>query len=367
MTLPLHSDPIAEATLTPENVKILPFPRVKDIPALPSNSLLLEFTDGRIGVPKVLFELLVEKGIVTGEADGVREGEVEDEDDEHRAVIIEADQEPEPEPEPELEPAVPEKDIGPPLPTEEENKKRTKALQYLARKAELKAARAALADEEFALADVERTMNDDLIRLKDLLDAVPVLEKQTADVALRLAEAEKALSKSEFLLETRQLTLLAHLRTVFPIVRHSDDLYDIRGLSIPRDMSSDDEHISGALGFLCHLLSMTSKYLGVPLRYKILCNSSRSAVQDGSAVYPLFKARVDRERFDRGTLLLERDVDSLLSARGIVLPPSPNGPPHMLAKVDELFSQTLSPQNREKVIMKEERRKTAMTLEKMFL
>jgi len=122
------------------------------------------------------------------------------------------------------------------------------------------------------------------------------IELQTKAVDERADQAQGDYEKAAFLLETRQVKLLGQLRSIFPISRVSADVWEIRGLKLPSDYSNDDEHVSSALGFLVVLLLFTSKYLDIPLRYKLLCYSSRSAVQDGASVYPLFKARQERER-----------------------------------------------------------------------
>mmetsp|Transcript_5628 Transcript_5628/g.8644 ORF Transcript_5628/g.8644 Transcript_5628/m.8644 type:complete len:97 (+) Transcript_5628:523-813(+) len=82
---------------------------------------------------------------------------------------------------------------------------------------------------------------------------------------------------------------------------------------------------------------MCSKYLCVPLRYRLICNSSRSAVQDDvRGVFPLFKERVEREQLDRGVLLLGRNIDCLLSTRGLEV----DSKAHLLARTVRLFNSS---------------------------
>jgi hypothetical protein len=118
------------------------------------------------------------------------------------------------------------------------------------------------------------------------------------------------------------------------------------------------------------------------LRYRLLCNSSRSAVvvapvdqplhqppstatinnvllltdntnnnntmicdgvtiSNSTNVYPLFQEKhyppQSRDRFDKGIVFLERNVECLLDQRCIVYDPKS----HMLAKLDHLFEQTI--------------------------
>ena len=97
----------------------------------------------------------------------------------------------------------------------------------------------------------------------------------------------------------------------------------------------EDEKLSCALSYIAHLVFMIAKFLDIPLRYKILANGSRSAVQDVNTFYPLFKTRVDRERFDKACWLLERNVDCLCSVRRVVAEGDKKRP-HLLKKVSDL-------------------------------
>ena len=145
--------------------------------------------------------------------------------------------------------------------------------------------------------------------------------------------------QSEFFLEARRLKLLRDLRTLYPITYlQGEDRFCIRDLRIPLDIHSGavgEEELSAAFGFLCHLVSLMSKYLNVQLRYRLFTNSSRSAIQeDGGAIYPLFQARmVEREALDHAVLLLERNVECILKSRDI----EPRRGEHILAAVSRLF------------------------------
>jgi UV radiation resistance-associated gene protein len=132
---------------------------------------------------------------------------------------------------------------------------------------------------------------------------------------------------------------LLDLRNIYPITfLRGEDRFLIRDLCIPLDIHSGavtEEEISAALGFLCHLISMVSKYMSVQLRHRVFCNSSRSAIQEeGGAIYPLFLARVvEREELDRGLQLLRRNVECIMKARDIDFQPRE----HILVNVKKLF------------------------------
>ena len=137
--------------------------------------------------------------------------------------------------------------------------------------------------------------------------------------------------------------------------------YTIASLPIPDDIHNPtvtDDQVSTALGFVCHLVSLTSKYLGIPLRYTLVCKFSRSAVlfdqparrnittdhgnngnTSSKVVYPLFRERgvIDKEQLDYGLMLLERNVHCMLRVRKVDYGPEWN----VLAKMDKLLMQVI--------------------------
>mmetsp|Transcript_26943 Transcript_26943/g.40907 ORF Transcript_26943/g.40907 Transcript_26943/m.40907 type:complete len:91 (-) Transcript_26943:1521-1793(-) len=84
---------------------------------------------------------------------------------------------------------------------------------------------------------------------------------------------------------------------------------------------------------------MMSKYLSIPLRHRIVCNSSRSAIQEeGSSILPLFVARNgERQQLERGIVLLHRNVDCISKTRGIKCSKSS----HLLGKTLHIYQEVL--------------------------
>uniref|UniRef100_A0A7S1XLF7 Uncharacterized protein n=1 Tax=Phaeomonas parva TaxID=124430 RepID=A0A7S1XLF7_9STRA len=162
------------------------------------------------------------------------------------------------------------------------------------------------------------------------------------------AAARDAYARTQFLLEARQTRLLAELQSIYPLQLLPNREWAIRGLELPREMlSKDDEHVSSALGYTAHLVLMLSKYLGVPLRYQILFYSSRSAIRDevrdganaSNNTYYLFRRGVERERFESAVLMLQKNCDQLLAARGVPYAPELS----MLANLQNLFVHEMDP------------------------
>ena len=142
--------------------------------------------------------------------------------------------------------------------------------------------------------------------------------------------------------EAQQMKLLRELQLVYPITLDPKKGYLIRDLRLPVDIYTTtvpEEEISAALGFCCHLVFMTSKYLTISLRYRLFCNSSRSAIQmDANTFLPLFTARsVEREQLERGMDLLGANVDCILMNLGIDFTPKS----HVLARVKRIFDHVV--------------------------
>eukprot|EP00752_Nemacystus_decipiens_P007780 g6948.t1 len=198
-----------------------------------------------------------------------------------------------------------------------------------------------LALEEESLVKEKRHLQAETLAVEELLNGLAEEEEAAAEDA-RLLESEKRETlKSHVLLEARRARLTAELQAIYPI-KYQDALkeYTIRGLELPADLySMDDERVSSALGYTAHLVCMLAKYLKVPLRYQVIYNASRSAVRDnvtGAGVaYPLFRKGVEKERFDRGVYLLGRDVEQMLTARGV---PAKRGAGQLLRNLERLMS-----------------------------
>jgi hypothetical protein len=149
------------------------------------------------------------------------------------------------------------------------------------------------------------------------------------------------------LITAKQLSLLHELRGLYPISTvQPGPRYTIRGLLLPeRDFNTlPEEQVSTALGYTCHLVSLLSKYLQVPLRYYPRHMSSRSSMRDevlssGAASpleYPLYWKGVVQDDFRVAVLMLQRDIKQLLNSQGLAVVEG-----HMLANVARLFTVLL--------------------------
>jgi Vacuolar sorting 38 and autophagy-related subunit 14 len=172
-----------------------------------------------------------------------------------------------------------------------------------------------------------------------LTEALKEKNEQFGTIEAVVQEQEAKVAEMTFVLEAERIRLIQDLSTIYPITVEAEQHYFIRGLRIPSELYSGsyvaDDVTSAALGFLSHLVFLLSKYLGVHLRYKIICQSSRSAIQDEyGATYPLFLGRpAERENVEYAVHLLGRNIDCLCRARGIRLTLRL----HVLAKVMRIY------------------------------
>jgi Vacuolar sorting 38 and autophagy-related subunit 14 len=172
-----------------------------------------------------------------------------------------------------------------------------------------------------------------------LADALKEKEEQFGTIEAVVQEQEANVAEMTFVLEAERIRLVQELSTIYPITVAVEQHYFIRGLGIPAELYSAssvaDDVTSAALGFLCHVVQLLSKYLGVHLRFRLICQSSRSAIQDEyGSTYPLFLGRpAERENVEYAVHLLDRNIDCLCRARGIRLTLRL----HVLAKVMRIY------------------------------
>lgn len=150
--------------------------------------------------------------------------------------------------------------------------------------------------------------------------------------------------KTLFGLQAQQIRLVHELQALFPITcicSGERQCFNIRGLELPPPGDSlfgvAEEDLSAALGYLCHLIHMLSKYLAIQLRYRLFCHNSRSGIQDDKAVlYPLFlqsRTAAERDLVEHGIGLLHRNVESILRDQNVEVSPSL----HILGKVKRIY------------------------------
>lgn len=171
-------------------------------------------------------------------------------------------------------------------------------------------------------------------RAKLLTEHSRMLLKQKLEVEelrKRIAHAKKVtLEAVNVKVDARRRKLLHNLAFVYPLCTAkttkpspgqppSDRTLMIRQLPIPLNnlTGCEDEHISTALGYVAHMVCMLSKYLEVPLRYRIIYLSSRSAVSDDVHSFsqcPLFfRNGSEDKRFKFGCFMLNKNLEHLLN------------------------------------------------------
>jgi len=231
--------------------------------------------------------------------------------------------------------------------------------------------------EQILLEQEQLLVLEETTRLKAIMSQVEQLHGEIEEINRAFGIERVHIFRSNFRLEAHRISLLQQLQFVFPIKLIPIDIpqnissfassanvsttnrtvpqYTIAGVPLPNDVHSPsvaDDQVSSALGFTCHMVALTSKYLGISMRYPIVCKFSRSAILDNEqrriisgngnghkttyAVYPLFRERVvEREQLDRGCELLNRNVECLLKMRNVEFRKDWN----VLAKIDCLMIQ----------------------------
>jgi hypothetical protein len=197
-------------------------------------------------------------------------------------------------------------------------------------------------EEQAALEQETADLQQSKLALQEGTTQVQTTQDQTNQVQQALQQEDLEARRIEFLLQAQRIKLFRELRTIFPVTVSLDQRYLIVGLEIPSDLYAGtvtEEEVSASLGYLAHLVAMMSKYLAIPLRYRLHCNSSRSAIQDDrAAAFPLFQGRtVERMQLEYGVRLLDRNVECICRSKGIRLPAKA----HVLAKVKRVYEYVI--------------------------
>ena len=218
-----------------------------------------------------------------------------------------------------------------------------------------------LVHHERQLLEQERNqIKEETNHLTLIMEQMQQLDQESTQVMKTVGVESTDLYRAEFRLEAHRIRLLKQLQSILPIrvmsvnitvnpPQYPQHQYTVAGIPLPDDIHSvsvSDDQISTSIGFLCYLVSLTSKYLAISPRYKMVCRFSRSAIIDDQAgllsihnkpstVYPLFRERgaVDKEQLDHGFALLVRNIECLLQMRNVEFHYGWNA----LAKMEKLF------------------------------
>jgi hypothetical protein len=232
-------------------------------------------------------------------------------------------------------------------------------------------------EHEFSLLQ-RRIARDPMIRtnlLLDLCQDIANTDSQTVEVHQASVQLQNDLSKDQFLLESQRIRFVRDLSCLFPIATDAtngdrDVCYRIRGLQLPNSaqglwvgpMTVADDEVSAGLGYTVLVLNCLSQCLSVDMRHSMWFQSSRSAIQDAmtGAVYPLFTARQDREKFVAGWELVDSNVNRLVME--LQLPVLSSKPMPLLAKIQRLYQAIIGGTLRMSVSLGHPRLQTSKSL-----
>ncbi|ORZ02795.1 UV radiation resistance protein and autophagy-related subunit 14-domain-containing protein [Syncephalastrum racemosum] len=189
---------------------------------------------------------------------------------------------------------------------------------------------------EGAIVEEKKRIRKERQRIAELRARLHVRRETLAQGRARLKDSLDDLQENESLLENnarmhqklfqklnrRKKELIADLFFIYPI-----EQFCIRGIYLPNSVYTgcNDNKIATALGFTAHLVAMLAFYLNIPLRYPITPMSSRASILDpvslisGDKEFPLYAKGVDRYRFEFGVFLLNKNIEQLMNAYGLIV------------------------------------------------
>ncbi|XP_067121613.1 UV radiation resistance-associated protein [Centruroides vittatus] len=160
----------------------------------------------------------------------------------------------------------------------------------------------------------------------DLLDRLQQLQKdkeKLIEMQKYHTESRENLLKTNAKLLFRQKQLISELSDIYPMVQFPDKKsFSICGVFLPdsEDFAGRDEKmLSVALGYVCHIISMMSHFLNVPLRYPVHHFGSRSTIIDHitdkisikEREFPLYAKGKSQMHFKYGVYLLNKNIAQL--------------------------------------------------------
>eukprot|EP01125_Pyxidicula_operculata_P014178 TRINITY_DN4713_c0_g1_i1.p1 TRINITY_DN4713_c0_g1~~TRINITY_DN4713_c0_g1_i1.p1 ORF type:complete len:365 (-),score=56.07 TRINITY_DN4713_c0_g1_i1:82-1176(-) len=181
---------------------------------------------------------------------------------------------------------------------------------------------------------------------------IQLLAEQKRLEAEKIQKNEKMIQHKNtmFYLQRDVLDLISQLAKIFNITKVNDNQWSICGHVLPNSdfINCNEEIISIALGHVCHLTFLLSKYLDVPLRYFVVPKCSTSTISDditNKGQYPLFSEGVDRTRFEYAVFLLNKNIEQLLNSQKLEAKNLRETLPnlhHLLSHLENLKSEMLS-------------------------
>lgn len=154
-----------------------------------------------------------------------------------------------------------------------------------------------------------KTLREKRAKLKEQQD---VLQNEMVGTVLK--DAKKTKVEIEKYLTARRRKLISQLMQIYPIERTAaNNNYSVRGIVLPVSglTSYEEQPISSALGYIAHLVFLLSKYLDVPLRYRIVYRCSRSGICDDVESFtelPLYFQNTNLRNFEKAIRLLHRNI-----------------------------------------------------------
>lgn len=160
----------------------------------------------------------------------------------------------------------------------------------------------------------------------NLLDRLQQLQKdkeKLMEMQRCYTESRENLLKTNAKLLFRQKQLISELSLIYPMVQFPDKKsFSICGVFLPdsEDFAGREEKmLSVALGYVCHVLTMMSYFLNIPLRYPIQHFGSRSTITDHitdkisskEREFPLYAKSKTQMHFKYGVYLLNKNIAQL--------------------------------------------------------
>ncbi|XP_028405703.1 UV radiation resistance associated protein-like [Dendronephthya gigantea] len=185
---------------------------------------------------------------------------------------------------------------------------------------------------------IEQTKENDLTdhvrcredKLGKRMDGFESVRKSFAQARKTYFAKRENLVKTNAQLLMRRKQLCHELTYIYPIELSQNKETVVCGLPLPNTQSpafnaANEESLSSAFGYVCHMVSMIGRYFSIPLRYPAKNKGSRSTVTDfvndriqqKDREFPLYVKGKEKIQFEFGVFLLNKNIAQIRLCLGL--------------------------------------------------
>ncbi|KAI8772229.1 UV radiation resistance-associated protein-like [Biomphalaria glabrata] len=204
--------------------------------------------------------------------------------------------------------------------------------------------------------DQYRTQQESRCKLlKEKKDQLSKTEKDAEEKRMQHIQSREMLVKENAQVLFRRKQIISEMvHYIYPITEDEKHNFYINGVKLPNaeDYQGQDEvRVSVALGFTCHLTTMVSHFMDMPLRYPMVHKGSRSIIIDHvhskltekDREFPLYGKGKEKFQYNYAVFLLNKNISQLRFYCGLGTTDLRQTLPNLKSLLEQRLGVRLSP------------------------